>query len=123
MARCNARRELADAGVERAVEAQVLADLGHALEQDGTAKQRNERPVDALARTVDQCLRRGSLRFVERAHRRQGQARGRAADMALAKRNGISHSSAPCKGTTAKSPATGRAAERTGRRPRSRVRA
>jgi hypothetical protein len=56
--------ELADARVEHAVEAQVLAHLGHALQQLRAAQQRQERAVDALARAVDEApaRRRAGLR-------------------------------------------------------------
>src|SRR5690348_9631120 len=73
VARNDEHHELADARLERAAEAQVLADLLQTLHQLGTAQERNELAFDPAARTGGQlgcggALGVGHLRRLERRH-------------------------------------------------------
>jgi hypothetical protein len=64
VARDRARYELAHVGGQDAIEAQVLPRPCDAIKQLRAAQQRQERPIDALARAVDQRLRAGALRII-----------------------------------------------------------
>jgi len=66
LARHDEHRKLAQAALERALVAQVLADLLQAPHELGAAQERNERPAHAASRPRSELGRRSSLLFGHR---------------------------------------------------------
>jgi len=56
------------------VEAQVLAELAHPRQQLGAAHERNERSLDALARSGDELVGGGALRRIHALGRQRRQS-------------------------------------------------
>ncbi len=76
MARRCTYHQFADARVQHAVKAQVLAHTGHALQQHGAAQQRQERALNPLARTGSQGVGGSTLGGSHGSSVGQGQAIG-----------------------------------------------